>query len=76
MVQSWYMRTSFLLTYLLRRDHGSPRTTAVDRRSDSIHSGGPTSSSADFSVDRCPGNASMLRRVFPDHLITFGGQDL
>ena len=27
-----------------------PRTTAVDRRSNSIHSGGPTRSSADFSV--------------------------
>ena len=25
-----------------------PRTTAVDRRSNSIHPGGPTSSSADF----------------------------
>ena len=31
---------------------GSPRTTAVDRRSNSIHSGGPTRSSADFSVPR------------------------
>ncbi len=29
-----------------------PPYTAVDRRSDSIHSGGPTSSSADFSVPR------------------------
>jgi len=27
-------------------------TTAVDRRSDSIRSGGPTRSSADFSVPR------------------------
>ena len=39
-----------------------PRTTAVDRRSDSIHSGGPTRSSADFSVPRrCFG----AERVFP-----------
>ena len=42
-------------------------TTAVDRRSDSIHSGGPTRSSADFSVPRrCYG----AERVFPYHLIT------
>ena len=31
---------------------GSPRTTAVDRRSDTIRSGGPTRSSADVSVPR------------------------
>ena len=47
-----------------------PRTTAVDRRSDSIHSGGPTRSSADFSVPRrCYG----AERVFPDHLSTWSG---
>ena len=39
-----------------------PRTTAVDRRSNSIHPGGPTSSSADFSVPR---QRFVLRSGFP-----------
>ena len=48
------------------------RTTAVDRRSNSIHSGGPTRPSADLSVrgnSSCCARRRTVRSLLPSHLM-------
>ena len=77
-----YPSTRYLLTYLVHRDgraegsFGPPSVFANVNLVPLLWTGVPTPSApADrqdpLPIFRCPGNAFVLRWVFPDHLITF-----